>query len=86
MRSRYSDAGKAELFAAMQPYLLGSNGLPSYDEPAGRLNMRRGAFAMAVMRLREDYAAALTEAVAQTVPDPGDVEEELRYLMSLFAA
>lgn len=81
LRREYSDAGKAPIFEAMHSYLEG-DGADTYVEIAGKLNMTEGAVKMAVLRLREDFRRRLRAAIAQTVADAGEIEEELRHLFS----
>ena len=45
--------------------------------------MSENALNVAVHRLRQRYAALVREAVARTVADEGDVEDELRYLVAV---
>jgi RNA polymerase sigma-70 factor (ECF subfamily) len=45
------------------------------------LNAR--AIAMAVSRLRARYRELVRERIADTVATPGEVEEEMRYLIDL---
>jgi RNA polymerase sigma-70 factor (ECF subfamily) len=37
----------------------------------------------AVHRLRQRFAAALRDAIAETVADPDDVDDEVRHLMAV---
>jgi len=71
---------KAALFAALKPGLTGES--RGHAELAGQLGLREGAVRVAAHRLRERFGKLLREEVAQTVASPGEVEEELRYLLS----
>jgi hypothetical protein len=45
--------------------------------------MSESGVKMNVKRMRTRYGELLRQQVAQTVSDPGDVDDELRYLMSV---
>lgn len=84
LRDEYRRRGQGELFKALESFLPGSDpGSPRADT-AQRLRMSTGALDMAISRLRQRYGAMLREEVAQTVASTEEVEEELRYLISLF--
>lgn len=80
LRQEYVAGGKGELFDTLRPTLAGSRDLP-YIELAAKLGMTEGALKTAVHRLRDRYRATLRSEVADTVADPADVEEELRFLI-----
>ncbi len=44
--------------------------------------MTEGAVKVAVHRMRRRFRSLLREEVAATLADPGEVEEELRHLLS----
>ena len=56
---------------------------PDCEASARRLGMSAGAVTVAVHRLRERYGELLREAVAHTVPEPAELDDELRYLFGL---
>jgi len=45
--------------------------------------MTETAARVALHRLRQRFGGALRDRVAQTLPDPSRVEDELRYLIGL---
>jgi RNA polymerase sigma factor (sigma-70 family) len=81
MRSDYVARGRAEVFDALNPLLLGDPGADSLAEPAAQLGMSRNALATVLHRLRRRLGESLRAAVADTVADPTDVDAELRYLI-----
>lgn len=84
LREEYGRRGQSELFKALEGFLPGSDpGRPRADM-ARELGMSAGALDMAITRLRQRYGAMLREEVAQTVGSAEEVQEELRYLISLF--
>ncbi len=85
LREEYVRDGKALLFDALRPCLIGSGELQPYAAVAAELDMTEGAVKVAVCRLRERYRARLREEIAPTVASPADVEEELRHLFRVLA-
>ena len=84
LREEYAGRGKEELFLALLPRVNGATAPDGLGEVAKRLSMTEGAVKMALSRVRRHYAAALRAEIAETVGSHGDVEEELRYLLTVF--
>ena len=76
-------AGKGQVFAQLKDYLWGEGSGAGYAEVAERLGMTEGALKVTVHRLRQRYRELLREEVAQTVATVHEVDEELRYLVSV---
>lgn len=74
---RYADDGRAELFAALEPFLLDGD-TPRYREVAQQLSMTEANARVAVHRLRGRFGVALREEVAETVPTAAEIDDELR--------
>jgi RNA polymerase sigma-70 factor (ECF subfamily) len=74
--------GKGALFWEAKELLSSERG-PGYAEIARRLHMAEGTARMAVHRLRRRYGQLLRNEIAQTVSGPEEVEDELRYLLSV---
>lgn len=75
--------GKNRQFERLKDFLTEEPGPGAYDAVAASLDLSPNAVAVAVHRLRQRYAALVREAVAETVAQPAQVEDELRYLISL---
>ncbi|MHC1763951.1 MAG: helix-turn-helix domain-containing protein [Verrucomicrobiia bacterium] len=73
-----SDAG--ERFAALRPVLLGEPTEEGYAALAGRFGVTESTVKSWVHRLRNRYRELLRQAVAETVADPAEVPDELRFL------
>jgi len=86
LREDYHAAGKGRLFDALQIYLSGDKGLPPYRETAEKLSLNLDALKKAVERLRRRYGELLRQEIAHTVSNPGEVDEEIRYLRSVLGA
>lgn len=81
LRREYIAAGKADLFESLQEHLLGGANA-SYANAAATLGMKEGAVRMATLRMRRHFGYLLRKAIADTVTDPGELDEELRHLMA----
>jgi RNA polymerase sigma factor (sigma-70 family) len=76
-------AGRQDLFAAVKPILTGEDDSNPYAALGARLGMKDGALRTAVHRLRRRFGALLRAEIAETIADPRDVDDELRYLFRL---
>jgi RNA polymerase sigma-70 factor (ECF subfamily) len=83
LRQTYIDADKAAFFESLKAFLTGEADAPPYEEVARGLAMAEEAVKVAVHRLRRRYRDLLRSEIAQTVADPQDVEEELKYLLAV---
>lgn len=79
---KYEESGRGPLFSRLKGALIADDGI-SYQELAAALRTSEGALRVAVHRLRKDFGAALRETIAETVDRPGDVDDELRYLLEM---
>jgi RNA polymerase sigma factor (sigma-70 family) len=83
LETEYEAAGKAALFDQLKEFLVGERGRPTQAEIANQLGMTENAVKQAFHRLRQRYRVMLREEIAHTVAQPGDVEGELRHLVSV---
>jgi len=81
LRREWEAAGRETEFDELKACLLGQNPPGGYATIAARLGTTEGAVKTAVHRLRRTFQAALRQDIAQTVSDPADVDEEIRYLV-----
>ena len=85
LRSEYAQEGRVELFAELHPCLVGERTSQPYAELAKKLNASEGTVKAMVHRLRQRYRQLLRDEIAQTVAEPGEVDEELRHLFVVLA-
>jgi RNA polymerase sigma-70 factor (ECF subfamily) len=85
LRLAYEVEGKAALFAELKGSLVQARAAVPYADLAARLHLSEGALRVAVHRLRQRYRELLRAEIAHTVAEPGEVEEELRYLFRVLA-
>ena len=82
LESDYQAAGNAALFDRLKEFLVGE-GRPLQAEIGADLGMTENAVKQAFHRFRRHYRVLLREEIAHTVIAPGDVEDELRHLVSV---
>jgi RNA polymerase sigma factor (sigma-70 family) len=83
LESEYRATGSAELFDQLKEFLVGERGRPTQAEIAVKLGMTENAVKQAFHRLRQRYRVLLRHEITHTVAQPGDVEDELRHLVSV---
>jgi RNA polymerase sigma-70 factor (ECF subfamily) len=83
LRADYTFRDRADLFDRLRPALAGDPDAGSYREAGEALGMTENAVKKAAQELRRRYGEELRRQIADTVSDPGDVDDELR---DLFAA
>jgi RNA polymerase sigma-70 factor (ECF subfamily) len=80
LEAEFAAAGKADFFAALKGFLAGGPAR-TYGAAGEHLGMSEGAVKVAVHRLRRRYRALLRDEIAQTVVDPAEIDDEIRYLL-----
>ncbi|MFO1497891.1 MAG: sigma-70 family RNA polymerase sigma factor [Verrucomicrobiota bacterium] len=75
--------GKGDLFAVVETLLSGEKNDTSYAAFAASLQMSEGAIKVAVHRLRQRYGELVRAEIAETVANPDESKEELRYLLTV---
>jgi RNA polymerase sigma-70 factor (ECF subfamily) len=86
LRTEYEGTGRLATFDALKELLANDPDAPSHDEIGRRLGMKTNAVRQAFHRFRQRYQFLLREEIAQTVASPGEVEDELRHLISVIRA
>src|SRR5438132_4635953 len=86
LRDEYRATGKMLLFDQLQKSLTDEPERPSQAEIAHELGMTENAVNRAFHRLRQRYRELLREEIAHTVMAPGDIEDELRHLITVLRA
>ena len=85
LRGDYKQEGKADLFAALHPCLVGERTAQPYAELAAKMGASQNTVKSLVHRLRLRYRQLLRDEIAQTVARPEEVDEELRHLFAVLA-
>ena len=82
LREEYVAANKASLFEGLKEQVWGDR-KDAYSALAARLNTTEGALRIAAHRMKERFRALLREEVAHTAASAEEIDDELRYLVSL---
>ncbi|MES2571921.1 MAG: sigma-70 family RNA polymerase sigma factor [Verrucomicrobiota bacterium] len=83
LRAEYERNGQMEAFEQLKEYLTAERNAIPYDEVAGSLGTSEGAARVAVHRLRKRFREVFRETIADTVAQPAEVDEEVRYIVSV---
>jgi len=78
--------GRSHVFNILSAYLGSERDDISYANLAAKLRVREATVKKLLYHMRRRYRFLLRDEVAQTVAEPADVEDELRYLCSTLAA
>jgi RNA polymerase sigma-70 factor (ECF subfamily) len=77
--AEYERAGEAKQFALLQPFLTGdaTQHAPALARVLGKSD---GAARVLLCRLRNRFRRIIRSVIAETVPDPAEIESELKHL------
>ena len=82
----YRASASTQLFDRLEKSLTDEPDRPSPAETARELGMTESAVRQASYRMRQRYRQLLREEIAHTVLAAGDIEDELRHLVSVLRA
>lgn len=85
LRADYQKRGRAGVFESLLPALAGETMAASYADAAAAAGLTENQFKVEVHRLRRRFAEGLRQEVADTVPDPAEVDAETRHLLTVLA-
>ena len=83
LRDEYAAAGKAVLYNQLTEFRLDVSEQRAYAEVAAELGLSESALKSAIRRLRQRHLQLVRDEIAQTVANPGEVDEEIRYLLTV---
>jgi DNA-directed RNA polymerase specialized sigma24 family protein len=83
LRDHFQAMGKAERFELLESFLPGEEPSASQAEIGQQLGLSENAVKQEVHRMKKRFGELLRQEVAQTVAQPEDVDEELRYLIDV---
>jgi RNA polymerase sigma-70 factor (ECF subfamily) len=81
LRHEFGAEGRMGLFEELQAHLWGDAESIPYTQLAEKFGLTEGNIKTIAHRLRQRYRALLREEIAQTVAQPGEVDDEIRHLM-----
>jgi RNA polymerase sigma factor (sigma-70 family) len=83
LRDEYLEDGRADLFDVLQSHLWGDEDSVPYPQIAERFGLTLANVKITAHRLRQRYRELLREEIAHTVAQPGEIDEEISYLMRI---
>lgn len=83
LREEYYESGDGEVFEMLRDHLVPGGPAVPYAVVAERLGKSAEAVAMGVFRMRRRYRECLRQEIASTVGDQGDIDSEIRDLLSV---
>lgn len=85
LEAEFAQAGRTTQFERLKPWLMGD--VPSLRQAeAGRdLGLSEGAVKVAIHRLRQRFRELIRQEIAGTLPEGGNSDEELRYLVEVLS-
>ena len=83
LREEYRGAGNLRFFEQMKKMLMDEPGRLSQAQVASEFDMTENAVKQASYRFRQRYQTLFREEIAHTVAVPSDIEDELRYLITV---
>lgn len=87
LRESFIEENKLPLFSALEPLVFGGSKPPEEQaEIAERLDMPLSTLRTSLHRLRRRYREVLRVEVADTLSDPTEVDDEMRYLYQVLLA
>ena len=84
LHQEYVAAGKEQQFDLLKSFIVTGSG--GYQSVAATLGWTDNAARVAVHRLRTRYREMLRSEIAHTVGSPDDVDDEIRWLFTVFAS
>jgi RNA polymerase sigma-70 factor (ECF subfamily) len=85
LREECESKGKLWLFQALSSHLTEERDELSYAKLSGELGMADTAVKKQLHKMRQRFRSLLRDEVSQTVEDPADVDDEIRYLCASLA-
>jgi RNA polymerase sigma factor (sigma-70 family) len=86
LREECESKGKRRLFHALSSHLTAERDEVSFAQLSAELGIAESAVIKQLHNLRQRYRSLLRDEVAQTVNDPSELEDEIRYLCAALAA
>jgi RNA polymerase sigma-70 factor (ECF subfamily) len=83
LRAEYVAGGKSGLYEHLTEFRLDAADQRAYAEVAAQLGLSDSALKSAIHRLRQRHLQLVREEIAQTVANPAEVDEEIRYLLGV---
>jgi hypothetical protein len=84
LRAEFEKPDKVGQFDLLSPLLNGDAGV-GYETAAAQAGQSAASLRTAVHRMRRRYRTLLREEIAQTVAEPEEIDEEIRFLLKVLS-
>jgi RNA polymerase sigma-70 factor (ECF subfamily) len=81
----FTHTGKEQEFNSLKEWLTAERGSIPYDQIATALGTTEGAARVAVHRMRKQFRQLFRQTIAETVEAAGDVDAEMRHLVTVLS-
>lgn len=81
----FTHTGKETDFNSLKEWLTAERGSIPYGQIAARLGTTEGAARVAVHRMRKQFRQLFRQTIAETVDGAGDVDSEMRHLITVLS-
>ena len=85
LREESARSGETSRFDLLKVYLTGEEPAVPYQQVAPELGISESAVSVAVHRMRQRFGKVLREVIAQTVTNPAEIDDEIRFMLSALA-
>jgi RNA polymerase sigma-70 factor (ECF subfamily) len=85
LRAEFIVAGKSAQFETLAPFLSRDSVETGYEALAAQMGMSSGALRTLAHRMRRRYRDLVRAEIAETVDSPEEIDEEIRFLMSVLS-
>lgn len=85
LREEYSSAARARHFEDLVPFLCRDSDGARYEQLAAQMGLSAGALRTLVHRMRKRYRELLREEISETVASPEEIDDEIRFLISVLS-
>ena len=82
LQREFADAQQTDRFTVLKDFLMGDSQTLSYSDAATQLGMSVSAVTSAIHRLRERFREVFRDEIANTLENPANTDEEIRYLLT----
>lgn len=86
LRDEWKDKDNPRHFDELKPFLIDVRAAVSFAEAAARVNVSEASLKWAVHKLRGRYRELVREEIAHTVNTEDEIDDEIRYLLSILAS
>jgi len=85
LEGEYAAKGQGQAFEELKGFLPGGTGGESRAESAAKRGVSLGAIDVAIHRMRKRFGALLREEIVRTVSSEAEVDEEIKFLISVIS-